>query len=68
MSEREVMGYQRAGVDNNYAQEQFVVLRLNRQEDDGGNIDDDYHLMEQPCAYLVLIAQIGVMHYPYECQ
>ena len=59
--QREVVGYERTGVDDDDAHEQVMVLRLQNIEKDCKHVDGDEHLMQQSGAYLVLITLVGIM-------
>ena len=59
--QREVVGYERTGVDDDDAHEQVMVLRLQNIEKYGKHVDGDEHLMQQSGAYLVLITLVGIM-------
>lgn len=59
--QREVVGNERTGVDDDDTHEQVMVLRLQNIEKDGKHVDGDEHLMQKPGAYLVLITLVGIM-------
>ena len=59
--QREVMGNERTGVDDDDAHEKVMVLRLQGEEEYGKHVDGDEHLMQQSGAYLVLVALVGIV-------